>query len=175
MLEFALSGDATGVEPLNLPAANMLATLDTHDSATIVAWWRQLDTKSQTSITTMLQRRELLATGASDEVAVATALLHLLAASDAHVVIATLEDLWGEQLPQNVPGTTGPDQANWRRRCKVGLEHFASNPDLNGALRRTDTLRRTSVKVADDPSQSTPSLVRAPMITQADPSFRERR
>ncbi|HUG40699.1 MAG TPA: 4-alpha-glucanotransferase [Longimicrobiales bacterium] len=46
--------------------------------------------------------------------AVLSALHAHMAASPAGLVLATLEDLWLEPEPQNVPGTTG--DRNWRRR-----------------------------------------------------------
>jgi hypothetical protein len=39
-----------------------------------------------------------------------------LAAGPADVFLATLEDIWLEREPQNVPGTFGDEAPNWRRR-----------------------------------------------------------
>lgn len=52
--------------------------------------------------------------------AVQEALLRCLGKSEAGLVLATLEDLWLEREPQNVPGTT--IDANWRRRSRRPLE-----------------------------------------------------
>ncbi len=48
-------------------------------------------------------------------------LLEALGRSDAPVVLANVEDLWGEIRPHNVPGT-GQERPNWRRRAARPLE-----------------------------------------------------
>ena len=50
------------------------------------------------------------------------------------MVVATLEDLWGERRPQNVPGTT--DRPNWRVRLARTLEELDDAPEVDAALRR---------------------------------------
>jgi len=49
-------------------------------------------------------------------------------------VTVNLEDLWLEPRPQNVPGT-GPEQPNWRRRARHGLEALRALPGVTAALR----------------------------------------
>ena len=49
-------------------------------------------------------------------------------------MIVNLEDLWLEPRPQNVPGT-GPEQPNWRRKARYGLEALRSLPGVTAALR----------------------------------------
>lgn len=50
-------------------------------------------------------------------------LQHLLA-SPAERVAITLEDLWLEEDPQNVPGTTEREHANWRRKLLYALSRL---------------------------------------------------
>jgi 4-alpha-glucanotransferase len=52
-------------------------------------------------------------------------------------VIVSLEDLWGERDPQNVPGT--PSEQNWRRKAALTLEDMRS---VEGLLREIDEARR---------------------------------
>jgi 4-alpha-glucanotransferase len=46
--------------------------------------------------------------------------LKLLLESDCDQVLITLEDLWLEEEPQNVPGRT--DRPNWRRKLRYALD-----------------------------------------------------
>ncbi|HSL09884.1 MAG TPA: 4-alpha-glucanotransferase, partial [Actinomycetota bacterium] len=72
------------------------------------------------------------------------ATLAFLAASDAAVVVATLDDLWGERRPQNVPGTT--DRPNWRVRHEHTLDALDDVAGVDAALRRIAAARdRASV------------------------------
>jgi 4-alpha-glucanotransferase len=49
------------------------------------------------------------------------ALVAWLKASPAEIALISLEDLWLERRPQNVPGTSS-ERPNWRRKAKVSLE-----------------------------------------------------
>ncbi len=68
------------------------------------------------------------------------ACLEELAASDAQMVLVTLEDLWLEREPQNVPGT-GWERPNWRRKLRRTLEEAMEDPEIRRALERIDELR----------------------------------
>ena len=57
-----------------------------------------------------------------------------LARSRAGLVIASLEDLWEETDPQNIPGTTW-EHANWQRKARYSLEALARLPHMNDTLR----------------------------------------
>jgi 4-alpha-glucanotransferase len=83
-----------------------------------------------------LRQRGLLQDNA-DPANVLRACLVYLAAGPARVVLATLEDLWGETQPQNVPGTW-EERPNWRRRAKVPLEALGQMPGLLETLRTLD-------------------------------------
>jgi 4-alpha-glucanotransferase len=69
------------------------------------------------------------------------ALLRRLAASDAEVVIAQLEDLWLEPDPQNVPGV-GADYPSWHRRMRRSLDSIERDPSLAALLRELAALRQ---------------------------------
>ena len=56
-------------------------------------------------------------------------------------MIATLEDLWGEDRPQNVPGTT-EEHPNWRRRMRHTVEELADLEDVARTLELVDGLRK---------------------------------
>ena len=59
--------------------------------------------------------------------------LALLARSRADLMVITLEDLWLETKPQNVPGTSR-ENPNWRRKARYGLEELDAVPQLNDIL-----------------------------------------
>jgi alpha-1,4-glucan:alpha-1,4-glucan 6-glycosyltransferase/4-alpha-glucanotransferase len=80
-------------------------------------------------------QRELLGAG-----------LDFLAESEAGLVLVSLEDLWLETEPQNLPGT-GIERANWRRKAAFALEELQEATDLNEKLRKIEALRRPP----DDP------------------------
>lgn len=63
-----------------------------------------------------------------------------LAAGPARIVLINLEDLWGEDRPQNVPGTQD-ERPNWRRKARYEFEEFSSRPEVVDSLRRVDELR----------------------------------
>jgi 4-alpha-glucanotransferase len=62
------------------------------------------------------------------------AVLDGLARSPAWLVLATLEDLWLETRPQNVPGTGGAERPNWRGRMRVSLDELPARGDLIATL-----------------------------------------
>lgn len=72
---------------------------------------------------------------------VARAILGHLAASRVRAVIATLEDLWSETEPQNVPGT-GHERPNWRRKARYPFEAFSRMPVVTEALAEIDQRRK---------------------------------
>jgi len=55
----------------------------------------------------------------------------------------TLEDLWGEVDPQNVPGT-GSARPNWVQRLPLDLEALAVDPAIGALLARLGADRRTA-------------------------------
>ncbi len=70
-----------------------------------------------------------------------SACLEELAASEANVVLATLEDLWEEEQPQNVPGTV-LERPNWRRRSAHPLETLRTHPLVQQVLARLAAARK---------------------------------
>jgi len=145
-----------------VPGRETLASLNTHDTPTLAAFWsgseiylrerlglltvaaaakeRRAHTKLVAAIRADLSRAGLLERGEDDPSAVATAMLRLLAASPARKVLVNLEDLWGEELPQNVPGVH-EGVPNWRRKAARTLEAILSDPALGGTLMEVARLR----------------------------------
>ncbi len=137
------------------PAADAAACLGTHDLPTWAAFWSGDDLRLRVdlgllgsadaeerreereairgAIVGALSDRGLLPAGRSDAASVLAAALRFLAASDAALAVVALEDLWLEELPQNVPGT-GAELGNWRRRLRLTLEELATDERVRRLL-----------------------------------------
>jgi len=139
-----------------------VASLNTHDMPTLSAFWeglyikdrrelgflgrrdsiaeRKLRQAVRKSLTRFFERRGWLDNSSSSAESVARAFLKLLSASRAEVVLVNLEDLWGESLPQNVPGTRD-ERPNWQRKARYSLEALCQMPQVLDTLREVDRLR----------------------------------
>lgn len=138
-----------------------LASIGTHDTPTFAGWWWGEDVRIRRDlgqITEAEAERELAGRGVMREkllrglgiehrasstehgeaLAVQEALLRGMGRSGAGLVLATLEDLWLEREPQNVPGTTG--ERNWRRRARRSLDAL-SDTGIQGLLRALNESR----------------------------------
>lgn len=189
--QFNLPSEAT--QPRVAVGARVVASLNTHDTATFAGWWRGSDiddraalglisaARQQAEHASRASARQLALTqavgaiegwrvgvlndagGAGDTtarrvdaeplVAALSALLPPaptsaaedeaacglvmraetlgLAASAAPVVLLTLEDLWLEPLPQNVPGTSS-ERPNWQRPYTRQLPDWSASGPLHG-------------------------------------------
>jgi len=94
-----------------------LASFGTHDMEPFAAWWESESTP-RGPIARFLGCDE-------NPLSVLPALLAWLAASDATVVCANLEDLWLERERQNQPGTASGD-SNWQRPFALAFEEFST-------------------------------------------------
>ena len=136
-----------------------VASINTHDMPMFHAYWRALDVADRVDLGLMTEeeaaaerdrraalRRRITAMLASeglltdegetthDADAALEALLTWLAASDAPIVLANLEDLFGETEPQNTPGTFD-ERINWRRRSRHSLEAIDAMDSVGHILR----------------------------------------
>ncbi len=146
-------GDTPPIQPA---AGGTVASLNTHDTATFGGYLHGTDidervargllTPSSADAARRRRRDERIAIAQSTDAGPASAdepselldtSLSQLARSPADMVLVTLEDLWLECRPQNVPGT-GPERPNWRRRARYAFEEFSTMPEV------TDTVRRVA-------------------------------
>ena len=72
---------------------------------------------------------------------IAAAVLRWLAGTDAWAVLVNLEDLLGEERPQNVPGTYR-ERPNWLRKATETLEGLLGSGHIEAALRAVDAARK---------------------------------
>jgi 4-alpha-glucanotransferase len=156
---------------IGTPPEESLAGLNTHDTPTFAAFWKGLDVKLRVdegwmdragaraelerrdrvrrAMVAYLRARKRLRPGRSMPSLrqVLRAVLSELAGSDARMVVANLEDLWLEILPQNVPGTTD-EHPNWRRRARYSFEEFSGRRSVIEALSEIE-LERAPHRVGD--------------------------
>ncbi|MBI3742659.1 MAG: 4-alpha-glucanotransferase [Chloroflexi bacterium] len=79
--------------------------------------------------------------GQATPMATHNAVVERLAAGKAALVMASLEDLWGETLPQNTPGTSR-ERPNWRRKVRYPIEQFTQMRDVIEPLEALAASRR---------------------------------
>ncbi len=145
------------------PPASSLACLNTHDMPTFAAYWRGRDIRDRASLGLLdaagvrkemrlraattralvrrLRRDGFLRGRRASRSDVLAACLHRLAAGPARIVIVTLEDLWGEQKPQNTPGT-GAERPNWRRKTRYNLERLFRHGNVASVLEGVNRCRK---------------------------------
>jgi 4-alpha-glucanotransferase len=150
---FELRDDpAQAVSPI---PTGSFAALNTHDTPTFAGWWEGRDIEDRIGmglLTTeegqqeriqrerlrkallrFLQERGILK-GTTGRASALRACLSYLASSRPRAVVVTLEDLWGELHPQNVPGTTSGERPNWQRRMRFPVEEILTKAEVMRAL-----------------------------------------
>lgn len=149
--------ESTAAAPLAEPISISLASWGTHDLPRFLAYFHGDDIDSQVAkgwISTTegkkqhQERRlwrdaliEALMMPPGDANAIFMGCLEWMATSDADLVLIDLEELWGERVAQNLPGT-GTEHANWTRRGALSLEEAQANQDIVGQLQLIDKCRR---------------------------------
>jgi 4-alpha-glucanotransferase len=174
-------------KPLS-PRASTVALIDTHDTPTFAGWYdgTEIDDRQRLSLlpppaaaaehrARRRARSDLVArlrregrlgkVLRPDAVAVVAALLEELGESRAEIVLATLEDLWGEHDPQNIPGTTR-EHANFSRPLAKRIDEFAADPVVHAILGRLDASRRRA-PTPYPPARNLPT--RRPTTSHAQP------
>lgn len=161
VLQYEARPDAR--RPLPAVAADSVASLNTHDMYPFAAWWEGEDIEQRRELGLLDPReageerrrrhavREGLirllqgprppsgaAPGAPEAM---RGCLERLAASEAGTVMVNLEDLWGERLPQNLPGCSDANP-NWRRKVRFSLEEIERMREVREPLKAMDLLRR---------------------------------
>ena len=147
--------------PLPEPAAESVASINTHDMPPFAAFWAGKDVddrveqglldargasdehakraRTRSAAGKFLKARGLLDESVDDTKVVLEALLQFLSGSPAEIVLVNLEDLWLEPEPQNVPGV--PDRS-WKQKFRFTLEQMRANDELVRALRGVNAKRR---------------------------------
>lgn len=158
VLQFEASAETE--PPVSPPPAAAVASLNTHDMPTFAGFWWGSDIDDQLDLGLIdeaahdaaLQQRAVLrdrlshTVGAGAEIDPGLArqrLLERLAESAARYVLINLEDLWLEERPQNVPGTSH-ERPNWRRRARRTLTEIMADASMARMLRAIGERRRNT-------------------------------
>jgi 4-alpha-glucanotransferase len=128
-----------GKQPAGTPPANSVASINTHDMPTFAGFWDCRDSDHRAALTRFLKARRLLQGSESDTIAILEGLLRFLGSSDAEIVLVSLEDLWLEREPQNMPGLP---ERSWRHRMALSLEEVQNDATVNRLLEAVDQTRR---------------------------------
>jgi 4-alpha-glucanotransferase len=148
VVQFEASPDST--PPVPPSPGSVVASLNTHDMPLFAGFWRgsEIDDQLDLSLIDEQEHAELLhkraqlrlslsrsvAGGGEIDVGVARQrLLERLASSPARYVVVSLEDMWLEDRPQNVPGTAD-ERPNWRRRAARDLNAIIEDAALRRML-----------------------------------------
>jgi len=149
-------------EALDKVPAKTVASLNTHDTATFMGFWRGSDIEDRLALGLMseaqardesqyraaqrqalagfLQARGWLRDDPADPGAVLEAWLSFLAENEEEFLLINLEDLWLEPAPQNVPGTWD-ERPNWQRRARLSLEALRESGSVAKLLKRIGDIR----------------------------------
>jgi 4-alpha-glucanotransferase len=141
------------------PPAGSCALVDTHDTATFAGWLDGTDLEDRlqfglddaAAASSERAARSQAVRGILDRLpetphdarSVHARLLEELGSSQAGVVIATLEDLWAEHDPQNIPGTIA-EHVNFARRFTAALPAIEQDEAVIGPLLRLAAARAAS-------------------------------
>ena len=141
---------------------SVVASLNTHDTATFMGFWEGLDIDDREKLGLLdaaqaenerrnrsAQREALvqflgslgLIHGEASATAVVNGWLTYLAGQNEEFLLINLEDLWLEPAPQNVPGTWR-ERPNWQRKLRHSLEEIHSMEALRNMLKTVSDIRR---------------------------------
>ncbi len=137
------------------PPDASVVTINTHDLPTFAGWWEMRDIDDWVALGLFGEdqaraererrgriidalRRATHATDETSPVTVVGELMRLLSTGPGQLLLVSVEDLFGETRPQNVPGTHR-ERPNWRRRAAQPLEAIFSHAEV---LHRIGEARR---------------------------------
>jgi 4-alpha-glucanotransferase len=149
--------ESTAADPLPVPIAEAMATWGTHDLPRFLAFldgddinrqvedgWMSVEAAKEQHQERLVWREmlseALMVPGDSGQ-AVYMGCLEWMAKSDADSLLIDLEELWGERVAQNIPGT-GTERGNWTRRGALTMEDAVTNQNLARQLRMIESYRR---------------------------------
>ena len=144
------------------PSEDSLASLNTHDMPPFAAFWEGLDVQDRVDLGLLdkegaigeLNNRSKLRNalvrflcpngGRRKNPSVADVLkasLDFLGKSRNRMAMVSLEDLWLEKQPQNVPGTC-EERPNWKRKSRYSLRQITEMREVGEMLETLDKARR---------------------------------
>jgi len=154
VVQYALQPDAE--KPLAPPPHTCVAGLNTHDMPPFAAYAVGQDICEREALKMLgdldpddvkAERQAVVAAlmnllDVDSPAALMPAVLRYLSNGPAKTLLLNLEDLWGETLSQNLPGTTDAT-ANWCRKARYSFEEFTTDPHVLALVR--DVRKRTVI------------------------------
>jgi len=157
---------AAGGEPVPEPTARQVAYVETHDTPPLAGWVAGKDLEErvhhgllspsllaevrQERLAAIRRLRDKVEARATDDGdAFLVAVLAWLGRSASPLVMFWLEDLWGEKVGINLPGTSSSARANWQRPMRVLLDEMRTAPSMIRVLKALDTARRAPASGPD--------------------------
>ncbi len=136
---YAVQTELGNTDPFDRVPSDAMVGMNTHDMSTFARFWDDEGAADgrRDALRAALERRGHTV---ADGPGALDACLLELAGSDASAELVSLEDMWWEREPQNVPGTT-TEQPNWRRLARHGVEELDAVPGLAPRLRRVAAAR----------------------------------
>ena len=151
-----------GTDAVDVAPADRMAMTSTHDSYPLAGWWKGDDIRMMRRLGLIDdddQARRLDDRAAAHDRVVGHlvwtgraanhdlsptelvgGILDEVASQPTPVMIVNLEDLWGEERPQNVPGTF-QEEPNWRRVATRTIEGVTDDPTCDAHAGRIATAR----------------------------------
>jgi len=142
--------------------ASVVASLNTHDTATFMGFWQAHDIDDRVALglleatpaenercyraaqrealITFLRTRDLLSDDTSGAAVLQGWLIYLAGQANDFLQI-NLEDLWLEAVPQNVPGTWR-ERPNWQRRARYSLDELRRMGPVGDFLQTISDIRK---------------------------------
>jgi len=141
--------------------ANVVASLNTHDTATFIGFWQAKDIADRVELGLLdpaqannerdyrgaqraalesFLRAHALLNGDASEAAILNGWLAYLAGQNDGFLLINLEDLWLEAAPQNVPGTWR-ERPNWQRKTRYSLAEIRRLGPLGDLLKAISDIR----------------------------------
>jgi 4-alpha-glucanotransferase len=148
------------------PPAGSVASVNTHDMPGLAAFLEGLDVELRQQLGLVDKEASQQATGQRQRLRAALqgflqdrgllgpdpepggvlqACLRFLGQSRAGIVLVTLEDLWLESRPQNVP-STGLEGPNWRRKARYTLEEIERLAEVRKYLEEVNRIVQAEVE-----------------------------
>ena len=133
VLQFECTGDPES--PWQVPGKGDVVSLNTHDTSTHSGFLKGRDIGLLREVGLIDADTERSRRDVRDELVAPLRdlslqqLLQSVAASPGLLMVVNLEDLWEEELPQNIPGTTS-EYRNWRRKARRTMEQLSGDPEI---------------------------------------------
>jgi 4-alpha-glucanotransferase len=127
--------DDTSFLPPDRYPPQSVAAFGSHDLPPFHGWWRQNrdNTDGQALRTAIAASTDAAPDAIVDEPQASAGLHAFLGGSGSKVVLAQLDDLAGEHVPVNVPGTT-TEHPNWRRRLSRSVQDIFASDQAERAI-----------------------------------------